>query len=490
MIRRLLAASTVAALVALAAPAQATPPPAPILDIMDTFKTEVAHGTLTQAQYNQLETIWDQGTQDLMDNAVRSIRRSPLTDPAARQAVQNAEDDMAAAFKSQDAGATIDTVLGFGQSAALTYGEPVADLATQIVEDYLSLQEKLLVARKELGNADPAQMQNLQHTLDKENEQAAAELNEFHTIMTSVAGTNASSLTPAQRARAVDLLNTWYSNGMPPPDDGPGPPELGPPGDQPTSGPQDAGPPDTSRADAGAAPAGPAPAGQQPDHTAANAANRQSPMGNGLPPTPDTDPGLFPSRGQPPQPPPQAQTQAPPSVDRLPTQPPPPPDLDPVKVVIIQHPDNQTELGTQKYTTDANGNRVLIEYDDPSGGATYYKQDAKGNPVPAVYVDADGHSWGYDAQGRPTVDLDPTTSHLVGGGGGGAGGGSGNASGFSGPGTTTATAHTVKAQFPPPDTSGYPTFDGLTAAAPTRWPRWRRSTTAGPTRRPTPAVSS
>ena len=87
-----------------------------------------------------------------MDNAVRSIRRSPLTDPAARQAVQNAEDDMAAAFKSQDAGATIDTVLGFGQSAALTYGEPVADLASpNVVEDYLFLQEKLLRGPQGVG---------------------------------------------------------------------------------------------------------------------------------------------------------------------------------------------------------------------------------------------------------------------------------------------------------------------------------------------------
>jgi hypothetical protein len=468
MIRRLLAGAAAASLLAFAplAHAQHTPAPhPPVLDIMDTFKTEVAHGTLTQAQYDQLNATWQEGMNALADSAVRDVRRGPLSDPAAQQAVGNAVDDVSDAFESKDAGATVDRLLDFSQQGALAYGEPFVSLATGIVQNFLSQQQRLLVARQEMGGADPAVMLTLQHTLDKENEQATAQLNQIGSIMRTVAGMNASSLTPAQRARAVALIDNWFNAGMPPQEpannDSAGTSGTQPSGDQPGN----TGSSDTSSTDAGPSNTPSPPTAPQPNHTAANAARRPAPSGNPASPTPDTDPSLFPTRGQPPQPPqppaqPPSEAQPP---DSLPTQPPRPPTLDPVKVVMVEHPDNQAALGTYKYGADAHGGKILLEYDDPSGGVTYYGHDAQGNTVPVVYVDADGHTWATDANGHPLYDLDEdlVTSPPQ-GGGGGAGGGSGSSAGFGGPGRANPLmAQTVRMQTSPLDTSGYQTFAGV-----------------------------
>lgn len=179
---------------------------------LDLFSGEVRAGKLSQADYDKLVAIRDQGFDRIEASAKRDAARSTFNTASLQTMMATVDAEMTDAVGSGSANAVLDASLSGNH--AMTTGQTLPQIAEAglVLTQLADLMRQLYTARAQMAGANMAEINRAQHTIDVG--QAAIDAG-LYTVRAKIeAGdAKAQTLPPAERNAVVARTDTALKTG-------------------------------------------------------------------------------------------------------------------------------------------------------------------------------------------------------------------------------------------------------------------------------------
>ncbi|MEI9903493.1 MAG: hypothetical protein WDN06_05565 [Asticcacaulis sp.] len=115
---------------------------------------EVKAGTLSQADYDKLVAIRDQGAERISDSAVRASARSTANSETVKTVMGNINAEITESVKNGDAEAVVDASLNGGHAMTTQVTMPGIANAGVVIDDMVDVMRKVYQARAQMAGAN------------------------------------------------------------------------------------------------------------------------------------------------------------------------------------------------------------------------------------------------------------------------------------------------------------------------------------------------